>query len=131
MIKQIKTTNKNKQKHAYLAVLWNLREYFFLVVVKIKNNKFCIFYSVSASNCTDKFHVRTLNTPHHTSCKTTGYQFNSVYYISSHLQQGITSWLLYRGGLLIQCNLYIVVTLGTQPVGCYTEVACLYSGTCI
>ena len=23
-----------------------------------------------------------------------------------------------------------VVTLGTQPVGCYTEVACLYSGTC-
>ena len=34
-----------------------------------------------------------------------------------------TSWLLYRGGLLIQ---YIVVT--AQPVGCYTEVAC---GTCI
>ena len=24
-----------------------------------------------------------------------------------------------------------VVTLGTQPVGCYTEVVCLYSGTCI
>ena len=22
---------------------------------------------------------------------------------------------------------YIVVTLGTQPVGCYTEVVCLYS----
>ena len=42
-----------------------------------------------------------------------------------------TSWLLYRGGLLIQWNLYIVVTLGTQPVGCYTEVACLYSVTCI
>ena len=36
-----------------------------------------------------------------------------------------TSWLLYRGGLL-----YIVVTLETQPVGCYTEVVCLYSGTC-
>ena len=36
-----------------------------------------------------------------------------------------TSWLLYRGGLLIQWNLYIVVTLGTQPVGCYTEVVCL------
>ena len=33
--------------------------------------------------------------------------------------------LLYRGGLLIQWNLYIVVTLGTQPVGCYTEVVCL------
>ena len=33
-----------------------------------------------------------------------------------------TSWLLYRGGLLIQWNLYIVVTLETQPVGCYTEV---------
>ena len=42
-----------------------------------------------------------------------------------------TSWLLYRIGLLIQWNLYIVVTLGTQPVGCYTEVVCLYSGTCI
>ena len=42
-----------------------------------------------------------------------------------------TSWLLYRGGLFIQWNLYIVVTLETQPVGCYTEVACLYSGTCI
>ena len=42
-----------------------------------------------------------------------------------------TSWLLYRGGLLIQWNLYIVVTLGTQPVGCHTEVVCLYSGTCI
>ena len=42
-----------------------------------------------------------------------------------------TSWLLYRGGLLIQWNLYIVVTLGTQPVGCYTEVVYLYSGTCI
>ena len=41
------------------------------------------------------------------------------------------SWLLYRGGLLIQWNLYIVVTLKTQPVGCYTEVVCLYSGTCI
>ena len=41
------------------------------------------------------------------------------------------SWLLYRGGLLIQWNLYIVVTLGTQPVGCYTEVVCSYSGTCI
>ena len=27
-----------------------------------------------------------------------------------------TSWLLYRGGLLIQWNLYRVVTLGTQPV---------------
>ena len=40
-------------------------------------------------------------------------------------------WLLYRGGLLIQWNLYIVVTLETQPVGCYTEVICLYSGTCI
>ena len=39
-----------------------------------------------------------------------------------------TSWLFYRGGLLI---LYIVVTLETQPVGCYTEVVCLYSGTCI
>ena len=25
----------------------------------------------------------------------------------------------------------IVVNLGTQPVGCYTEVVCLYSGTCI
>ena len=25
-----------------------------------------------------------------------------------------TSWLLYRGGLLIQWNLYIVVTLGTR-----------------
>ena len=24
--------------------------------------------------------------------------------------------------MLIQWNLYIVVTLGTQPVGCYTEV---------
>ena len=34
-------------------------------------------------------------------------------------------------GLFIQWNLYIVVTLGTQPVGCYTEVVCLYSGTCI
>ena len=34
---------------------------------------------------------------------------------------------LYRGGLLIQWNLYIVVTLETQPVGCYTEVVCLYS----
>ena len=43
-----------------------------------------------------------------------------------------TSWLLYRGGLLIQWNLYIiVVTLETQPVDCYTEVVCLYSGTCI
>ena len=42
-----------------------------------------------------------------------------------------TSWLLYRSGLLIQWNLYIVVTLETQPVGCYTEVVCLYSGTCI
>ena len=42
-----------------------------------------------------------------------------------------TCWLFYRGGLLIQWNLYIVVTLRTQPVGCYTEVACLYSGTCI
>ena len=42
----------------------------------------------------------------------------------------ITSWLLYRGGLLIQWNLYIVVTLGTLPVGCYTEVV-YYSGTCI
>ena len=42
-----------------------------------------------------------------------------------------TSWLLYRGGLPIQWNLYIVVTLGTQLVGCYTEVVCLYSGTCI
>ena len=42
-----------------------------------------------------------------------------------------TSWLLYRGGLLIQWNLYIVVTLETQPVGYYTEVVCLYSGTCI
>ena len=41
------------------------------------------------------------------------------------------SWLLYRGGLLIQWSLYIVVTLGTQSVGCYTEVACLYSGACI
>ena len=30
----------------------------------------------------------------------------------------MTSWLLYRGGLLIQWNLYIVVTLETQPVGC-------------
>ena len=39
-----------------------------------------------------------------------------------------TSWLLYRGGLLIQWNLYIVVTLETQPVGCYTEVVC---GTCM
>ena len=27
-----------------------------------------------------------------------------------------TSWLLYRGDLLIQWNLYIVVTLGTQPL---------------
>ena len=27
--------------------------------------------------------------------------------------------------------IYIVVTLGTQPVGCYIEVVCLYSGTCI
>ena len=35
-------------------------------------------------------------------------------------------WLLYRGGLLIQ-----FVYSGTQPVGCYTEVVCLYSGTCI
>ena len=42
-----------------------------------------------------------------------------------------TSWLLNRGDLLIQWKLYIVVTLGTQPVGCYTEVVCLYSGTCI
>ena len=42
-----------------------------------------------------------------------------------------TSWLLYRGGLFIQWNLYIVVTHETQPVGCYTEVVCLYSGTCI
>ena len=31
--------------------------------------------------------------------------------------------MLYRGGLLIQWNLFIVVTLGTQPVDCYTEVA--------
>ena len=30
----------------------------------------------------------------------------------------------------MQWNLYIiVVTLKTQPVGYYTEVACLYSGT--
>ena len=56
-----------------------------------------------------------------------------------------TSWLLYRGDLLIQWNLYsghslditslllyrgglfiqIVVTLGTQPVGCYTVVVCM------
>ena len=44
----------------------------------------------------------------------------------------ITSWLLYRGGLFIQWNLYIVVTLpGHNQVGCYTELACLYSGTCI
>ena len=28
-----------------------------------------------------------------------------------------TSWLLLRGGLFIQWNLYIVVTLGIQPVG--------------
>ena len=41
------------------------------------------------------------------------------------------SCLLYRGDLLIQWNLYIVVTLETQLVGCYTEVVCLYSGTCI
>ena len=26
---------------------------------------------------------------------------------------------------------YIVVILRTQLVGCYTEVVCLYSGTCI
>ena len=42
-----------------------------------------------------------------------------------------TSWLLYRGGLFIQWNLYILVTLETQPVGCYIEMVCLYSGTCI
>ena len=67
-----------------------------------------------------------------------------------------TSWLSYRGGLptqwnlyivvtletqpvgchtevvcFIQWNLYIVVTLGTQPVGCYTEVTCSYSGACV
>ena len=41
------------------------------------------------------------------------------------------NWLLHRGGLLIQWNLYIVVTLETQPVGFYTEVVCLYSGICI
>ena len=34
-------------------------------------------------------------------------------------------------GLFIQWNLYIVVTLETQPVDCYTEVVCLYGGTCI
>ena len=34
-------------------------------------------------------------------------------------------------GLLMQWNLYRVVILETQPVGCYTEVVCLYSGTCI
>ena len=41
--------------------------------------------------------------------------------------------LLYRGGLLIQWDLYIVVTLGTQPVGCYQRwsahtVEPVYSG---
>ena len=56
------------------------------------------------------------------------YTVEPVY--SGHLWD-TTSWLLYRGGLLIQWNLYIAVTLGTQPVGCYIEVACLYSGTCI
>ena len=38
--------------------------------------------------------------------------------------------LLYRGGLIIQWNLCIVAT-PRQPVGCYTEVALLYSGTCV
>ena len=37
------------------------------------------------------------------------------------------SWLLYRGGLLIQWKLNIVLTHGIQPVGCYTEVVCSYS----
>ena len=53
-----------------------------------------------------------------------------INYYSGH-PWDTTSWLLYRGGLLIQWNLYIVVTLRTQPVGYYTEVACLYSGSCI
>ena len=44
-----------------------------------------------------------------------------------------------RRGRLIKTPLFIVAThelvtclySGTQPVGCYIEVVCLYSGTCI
>ena len=54
-----------------------------------------------------------------------------VTYLYSGHPWDTTSWLLYRDGLLIQWNLYIVVTLETQPVDYYTEVVCLYSETCI
>ena len=47
-----------------------------------------------------------------------GRQPTELYY-DGWLPLGHTSWLLYRGGLLIQWNL-LVVTLETQPVGYYT-----------
>ena len=52
-----------------------------------------------------------------------------------NMQSGRDIWLEEVFEKAASCSsghhMYIVVTLGTQPVGCYTEVACLYNGTCI
>ena len=46
-----------------------------------------------------------------------------MYIVVTHNQLAV----IQRWPLLIQWNLYIVVTPGTQPVGCYTEMASAYT----
>ena len=78
---------------------------------------------IKADQVAENFLQRNIITNrNHTSTVTQRWSVYTVELVYSGHPWDTTSWLLYRGGLLIQWNLYIVVILGTQPVGCYTEV---------
>ena len=57
-------------------------------------------------------------------------QHNSIHYKVKPLYSGhpwdVANWLLYKGGLIIQCTFNREVLFGTLLGGCFREVTFLY-----
>ena len=60
-----------------------------------------------------------------------GFSYESRLFVTSAEEGSIAAESLMPGDEIVLVSGYLVVTIKTQPVGCYTEVVCLYSGTCI
>ena len=53
--------------------------------------------------------------------------------VFTQLKNEYSTWNLVHNQLAVVVQRYLLIQyiVGTQPVGCYIEVVCLYSGTCI